>query len=221
MVATAGDFKAAGISVPLLVGGAALSDRFTRTRIAPAYGNAVLYAKDAMTGLRLMNGIMDPAEREATLALGGAEVSSGDAVPKGGGSPEGLAPQGSARSGTVRADIPIPPAPYLERKLRDVPDLAEVWSYINPYMLYGKHLGYKGNFEKALGEREAKALELFHAVEAVKQEAAGFMRVKTVWQFFEAERAGNAIRLFAPGGARVPGGTSSPPADTTRRGGSR
>ena len=41
-------------------------------------------------------------------------------------------------------------APYLDRKVREVPDLAEVWSYINPFMLYGRHLGYKGNFEQAL-----------------------------------------------------------------------
>ncbi|HUD98295.1 MAG TPA: homocysteine S-methyltransferase family protein, partial [Bryobacteraceae bacterium] len=34
MVTTAGDLKDSGIRVPLLVGGAALSDRFTRTRIA-------------------------------------------------------------------------------------------------------------------------------------------------------------------------------------------
>ncbi len=65
----------------------------------------------------------------------------------------------------MRAEIPIPPAPYLDRKLRDVPQLAEVWSYINPYMLYGRHLGYKGNFEKVLAERDPKALELFHNVE--------------------------------------------------------
>ena len=77
-----------------------------------------------------------------------------------------------ARSTKVRTDIPIPPAPYLERKVRDVPHLAEVWSYINPFMLYGRHLGYKGNFEKALAEHEPKALELFHNVEEVKQEAA-------------------------------------------------
>ena len=38
MVITAGDLKDAGIAVPLLVGGAALSEKFTRTRIAPAYG---------------------------------------------------------------------------------------------------------------------------------------------------------------------------------------
>jgi hypothetical protein len=55
-----------------------------------------------------------------------------------------------SRSRKVRPDIPIPAAPYLDRKVRDVPHLAEVWSYINPHMLYGKHLGYKGNFEKNL-----------------------------------------------------------------------
>ena len=67
-------------------------------------------------------------------------------------------------------------------------------------MLYGRHLGFKGNFEKLLAERDPKALKLFHDVEEVKAEAASFMKVKAVWQFFEAERDGNAIHLFAPGG---------------------
>jgi 5-methyltetrahydrofolate--homocysteine methyltransferase len=196
MVTAAGDLKAAGISVPLLVGGAALSQKFTTSRIAPAYGQAVCYAKDAMTGLALMNRLMDPAEREATLA---AHTSAGPAVePAPAAQP--AAPLGTERSAKVRTDIPIPAAPYLERKMRDAPHLAEVWSYINPFMLYGRHLGYKGNFEKALAEREPKAQELFHNLEAVKQEAARFMKVRAVWRFFEAEREGNAIHLFAPGG---------------------
>jgi 5-methyltetrahydrofolate--homocysteine methyltransferase len=84
--------------------------------------------------------------------------------------------------------------------VRDIPNLAEVWSYINPFMIYGRHLGYKGNFEKALAEHDEKALELFHNVEEVKQEAARFMKVKAVWQFYEAERDGNSIHLFAPAG---------------------
>ena len=110
-----------------------------------------------------------------------------------------VSPDGRARSTKVRTDLPIPPAPSLERKVRDVPDLAEVWSYVNPFMLYGKHLGFKGNFEKALADRDPKALELFHDVECVKQDAANWMRVRAVWQFFEAQRDGNSIRLFAPG----------------------
>src|SRR5208282_5576785 len=67
MVTTAADLREAGITVPLLVGGAALSEKFTRNKIAPQYSTAVCYAKDAMTGLRLMNQLSDPAQRDATL----------------------------------------------------------------------------------------------------------------------------------------------------------
>ncbi|MBX5495887.1 MAG: dihydropteroate synthase, partial [Bryobacteraceae bacterium] len=194
MVVTAGDLRAAGITVPLLVGGAALSDKFTRTRIAPSYAAPTFYAKDAMTGLRLLNEIMDPSRRDQVLKehtlLEPAE--SGTAT-------RPVVPASESRSPKVRTDVPIPAAPYLDRKVRDVPHLAEIWSYINPYMLYGRHMGFKGNFEKLLAERDEKALQLFHDMEEVKREVATWMRVRAVWQFFEAEREGNSIHLFAPG----------------------
>ncbi|HWR50725.1 MAG TPA: methionine synthase [Bryobacteraceae bacterium] len=196
MIVTAADLRDAGISVPLLVGGAALSARFTQSRIAPAYGEAVCYCKDAMTGLQTMNELVDPATRPRVLAASTHRETPPVAVVA-----AAAAPAGEARSAKVRTDVPIPPAPYLDRKVRDVPQLAEVWSYINPFMLYGKHLGYKGNFEKALAEREPKALELFHNVERVKHDVAQWMKIRAVWQFFEAERDGNAIHLFAPGAA--------------------
>src|SRR5262249_60787802 len=62
-VLTAEDLKDAAIDQPLLVGGAALSDRFTRGKIAPAYGGTVVYANDAMNGLDLLNKLMDPETR--------------------------------------------------------------------------------------------------------------------------------------------------------------
>jgi 5-methyltetrahydrofolate--homocysteine methyltransferase len=196
MIVTASDFKDAGIEVPLLVGGAALSEKFTTGKIGPAYGAPTFYSKDAMTGLRLMNEIMDPEIREKVLAEhiyteATAPIAPLETVP---------VPSGETRSPKVKTDIPIPPAPYEDRRVRLVPNLAEVWSYINPFMLYGRHLGFKGNFEKLLIQRDGKALELFHQVEDVKAEAAKFMKVRAVWQFFEAERAGNNLHLFAPGG---------------------
>lgn len=198
MVVTAEDLREAGIRVPLLVGGAALSEKFTVTKIAPAYQAPTFYAKDAMTGLQIMNALMDPAARDRLLA----ETRVAAPAPDGGAAPAGESARidaGDARSPKVRTDIPIPPAPYLDRRVRTVPNLAEIWSYINPYMLYGRHLGFRGNFEKALKERDAKALELYHDVEAVKEKAARWMKVRAVWQFFEAERHGNSIALFAPG----------------------
>ena len=197
MVITAGDLREAGIEIPLLVGGAALSARFTQTKIAPSYGKSVCYAKDAMTGLRLMNQLMDPATREQVLY---EHAASGNGfavattvkvaeIPK------------VMRSPKVPTDLPIPKVAYLERKVRLVPDLHEVWNYINPFMLYGRHLGFRGDFEKRFAERDVKAVELYESMEEVKREAEEFLKPRAAWQFFEAESDGGAMHLFAPGGA--------------------
>jgi 5-methyltetrahydrofolate--homocysteine methyltransferase len=197
MVTTAGDLKEAGINVPLLVGGAALSEKFTKNKIAPSYEAPTLYAKDAMTGLRLMNEIMDPELRETVLS---SHIFR-DVPPEPAPVEAAVVPSGEHRSPKVRTAIPIPPAPYLDRRVRTIPHLTEVWSYINPFMLYGRHLGFKGNFEKLLAARDPKALELFHNLEEVKHDAAGFMQPRAVWQFFEVEREGNSLHLFSPGAA--------------------
>ena len=196
MVITANDLKEAGIEVPLLVGGAALSAKFTEQKIAPSYSGAVCYAKDAMTGLRLMNELMDPTTRERVIA---EHAGNGNGVKVT--TTVKLAEKPAVKhSPKVRADLPIPPVASLERKARLVPDLREVWSYINPFMLYGRHMGYRGNFEKDLAAREAKAVELSNEMEEVKNEAAKFMKVRAVWQFFETEPDGDAVHLFEPGG---------------------
>src|SRR6185312_1429713 len=67
MVLTAQDMKDAGISVPILVGGAALSRKFTDTKIAKDYDGLVLYAKDAMNGLSLANQLQSPEEYQQLL----------------------------------------------------------------------------------------------------------------------------------------------------------
>jgi len=51
MTITARELARAGVNCPLLVGGAALTPRFTEANIAPHYGGPVFYAKDAMEGL--------------------------------------------------------------------------------------------------------------------------------------------------------------------------
>ncbi len=184
MVITAGDLKQAGITVPLLVGGAALSDKFTRTKIAPSYERVVIYCKDAMTGLSIMNKLMAGEKIETSRSDIPVAPTEAAEVP----------PETTTRSSRVRTLSPLP-VPYGDRKLRDVPQLREIWEYINPQMLYVRHLGFKTNFERALASRDPKALELFNLVEKVKSEAATFMKIKAVWQFFVAEADGNSLKL--------------------------
>jgi len=200
MVVTANDLKVAGIDQPLLVGGAALSDRFTRGKIAPSYGGTVVYCNDAMNGLDTLNRLMNPDERsrlEAELL----EKDVGERVR----TPVVEAPETEQRSTRISLDVPIPPVPDTGRHVERDIDLDEIWSYVNPQMLYGKHLGFRGRFSEMLARGETKAVDLERKVEAVKAECrAGAMRVRAVWQFFEAEPDGNRLHIFGNGDRSVP-----------------
>ncbi len=209
MVVTAEDLKTAGVDVPILVGGAALTNKFTRTRIAPAYGSLVAYAKDAMHGLDLMHKLMNPATRtamatqldaESTAALAAmAAAAAGAAAAGDAGAPA------ITRSPAVRLEIPIPDVPDLERHVLDLRSLDEIWQFLSPQMLYGRHLGLKGSFEKLRAAGDPKALALEATVDAIKAEArAGALRARCVWRFFEAESTGDTLRLFAGRGSTTP-----------------
>ena len=193
MVVTAGDLAAAGIDLPILVGGAALSKRFTDERIAPTYGGSVIYCSDAMAGLDTMLRIAKDGGIEA--AADGAKPKAVQAKP-----PARPRPRVGSAGPAIRSDIdPLPP-PRTDRVVwSPVADLREVWSYINPQMLYGKHLGLRGSFARLLEEGDVKAEKLDAVVESLKDEVEAWMRVRAVWRFYEAEPDGEAIRLFEPG----------------------
>ena len=90
---------------------------------------------------------------------------------------------------------------YLDRKVRLVPDLREVWSYINPFMLFGRHWAIAAISRSGWRSASRRRWNCLRAMEEVKEEAAKFMKVRAVWQFFEAEAEGERCIVFAPGGA--------------------
>ena len=61
MVITAESLSANNITIPLMVGGAALTKRFAETQIQDAYKGKIHYAKDAMTGLSMLQNIFPRA----------------------------------------------------------------------------------------------------------------------------------------------------------------
>ncbi|MEX0749352.1 MAG: methionine synthase [Dehalococcoidia bacterium] len=200
MVVTANDLKVAGIDKPLLVGGAALSDRFTRGKIAPSYGGTVVYCNDAMNGLDTLNRLMDPDQRtrlEADLLEKEFAERPRTVVEE--------AAETEQRSSRISLNVSIPHVPDTERHVERVLDLDEIWSYVNPQMLYGKHLGFRGRFTEMLERGDTKAIDLKRKVEAVKAESrAGAMHARAVWQFFEAEADGNKLHIFGNGDRSVP-----------------
>ena len=199
MVTTAQDLRAAGIEIPLFVGGAALTRKFTATRISVEYGGPTLYAKDAMDGLDLANRLFGATTRESLIERlrteherlrAGAEVSEG---PR----PITAAPARSA----VSRDVSVPKPPDLDlHVLRRVP-LTHVFPYLNLQMLLGKHLGVKGSVQRLLAEGDPKTLEINAVIEELKREAVeqGWLEANALYRFFEARSAGEDLILSRDG----------------------
>jgi 5-methyltetrahydrofolate--homocysteine methyltransferase len=196
MVLTAGDFAAAGIDTPLLVGGAALTRRFTHRKIANAYTGLCTYAKDAMAGLKLVERLMDPAARPA-LNQEVAEMITADTAQAAVEPGEAAEPNRNAAA-EVRRDIPVPAPPDLDRHVAEL-DLDRVWEYLNPQMVYGKHLGLKGSVKRLREEGDEKLAKLERIVDELKDVARhGAMKARAVWRFFPAEAEGNRVTLRDP-----------------------
>jgi 5-methyltetrahydrofolate--homocysteine methyltransferase len=198
MVVTADDFHTAGLQVPLLVGGAALTEKFTYTKIQPAYGSTVVYARDAMTGLDIANQLLDASARpalEAKVAARAAELSGQRPAPVAG-------PPATARGRRVRRDVPIPTPPDLKLHVLSSFDLDRIFPYINPAMLYNRHLGLRGRLERLLAERDARAEELHRQVRALQDEAVArrLLRPKALYKFFLAGSEGDDLVLSNPDG---------------------
>lgn len=187
MVVTAQDLRQAGISTPILVGGAALTRKFTENKIAPEYDGVVLYAKDAMDGLALANqlqqGEIDYKKKEAAES----EPTRPTAV-------------ATAFKSNVSTDVPVYIPADLERHvLRNVP-LDHVLPYVNWQMVLGHHLGLKGKVKRLLEERDEKALALKAVVDELVAEAKerGWIQPAGVYRFFPAQSDGNRVYVYDP-----------------------
>ncbi|MEA2603284.1 MAG: 5-methyltetrahydrofolate--homocysteine methyltransferase [Acidobacteriota bacterium] len=196
MVLTAGDLAAVGIDTPLLVGGAALTRRFTHRKIAQAYTGLCTYAKDAMHGLKLVERLMDPAVRP-DLAQEIADLIAADTVEASAEAAEAVEP-GRTAAAEVRRDVPVPIPPDLDRHVAEL-DLDKVWEYLNPQMIYGKHLGLKGSVTRLREEGDPKLAKLEAVMDELKDVARhGAMKARAVWRFFPAEADGNRVTLRDP-----------------------
>ena len=152
MVLTAQDLTQSSIDVPIMVGGAALSRKFTDFKIAPEYEGAVLYAKDAMDGLALANKLQNKEEVIQLLAdlktRQEKKVTVRERQPQ-----TAQAATAVLERSAISTDVPVFVPADLKRHVVKHYDLAQVLPYINWQMLLGHHLGLKGKVNKLLAEK--------------------------------------------------------------------
>ncbi|MFI2855760.1 methionine synthase [Paenibacillus sp. JSM ZJ436] len=202
MVLTAQDLKTAGISVPIMVGGAALTRKFTRTRIRPEYEGMVLYAKDAMDGLDLANKLSDPVNR-SSLQLQLEQEREEDAQVQ---TVVKVMPEPvRIKRSEVSTEAPVYMPPDLDRHIiRNYP-ISHILPYVNMQMLLGHHLGLRGSVEQLLAAQDPKAVSLKETVDSIFDEAIrnGIIQAHAMYRFFPAQSEGNDILIYDPADSKT------------------
>lgn len=81
-------------------------------------------------------------------------------------------------------------------------DLDEIFGYINPQMLYVRHLGYRGRFSEALQNDEPKAVELRRQVQRVEDImlSRSDIGASAVFKFFPCRSDGQWLIVYEADG---------------------
>jgi 5-methyltetrahydrofolate--homocysteine methyltransferase len=155
-----------------------------------------------MEGLDLAHQLMDEERRAALRTTLDAETQR---LLASAAKPAAPAPRAGRRMSSVRQDVEIPLPPDLKPHVVRAYDLAEVFRYINPVMLYTRHLGLR-NYEAALAGGDPRARELAAAVAAVEEVMLGRADIaaNAIYRFFPARSDGDrTVMIYSSDGKTV------------------
>jgi len=187
------------LTFPVIIGGAAINRRFGyRTHFAQdgtPYAGGVFYAKDAFEGLELVEGLVDPARREAVKH----EVLQKAIVERNRPAEPALAPAPARRSASVAAAPRVPAPPFWGPRV--VPSgaipLHDVWPHLDLAELYKLQWGVKAKgaeYERLVREEFGPKLEELKS----EAQAGGWLVPRVVYGYFPCHAEGNDLVVLDP-----------------------
>ena len=69
--------------------------------------------------------------------------------------------------------------------------------YVNPHMLYSKHLGLRGSYWKLKESGDAKLAELEQVIDRIRR--SGWIKPEAMYRYFEAYSEGNSVHVAQDG----------------------
>jgi 5-methyltetrahydrofolate--homocysteine methyltransferase len=216
-------FNEAGIAVPVILGGAALTPRFVHGDCRAAYRGQVIYGRDAFADLRFMDALMEAKAADAwndhqgflgpiPEGLGLASTDSADpAVPPSHGGDSAIPAVPAAepdagpndhRSESVPEEPSLNPPFWGSQVLteQDI-NLEEVFAYLDRNALFAGQWQLRKTQQQSRPDYEAMLAE---KAEPVLQQwmqrcvAEQLLTPRVAYGYFPCGRSGNAVVLFDP-----------------------
>ena len=210
MVNTVGVLKEAGIDIPIFVGGAALTEKFTVNKIEPSYeNNIVIYSKDAMTALADLNKMIDAEKfeefkaylqkrRDLLLVKSEEELAKLDVRQ----SVSSIKDQ-NGDFDFSKVELPkynfekIYKPETLNRQIITNISAKEVFKYLNLQMLIGKHLGLKSVVNNLLEQGDERVTKIYNEIIDIINHGDEYFDIKAVYKYFPTRKNGEKIEVLS------------------------
>jgi 5-methyltetrahydrofolate--homocysteine methyltransferase len=210
-----------GISVPVVLGGAALTRRYVEDDLSNTYKGTLFYAKDAFDGLHTMDRLTGGAEiEEAASERARAATASGNGVQPTDDSEDLVGEEAKlgirrkparpravttlagdtthTHRSDVREDAPIPRAPFYGSRVVEQIRLDDVFAFINETALF------KGQWQFKAGKRTPEEYRAFVAehvrpvYDELKERAKReeLLSPRVVYGYFPCQSAGNDLIIY-------------------------
>jgi 5-methyltetrahydrofolate--homocysteine methyltransferase len=208
-------FNERGITVPVILGGAALTPKFVYEDCQRAYHGKVIYGKDAFSDLHFMDKLM-PAkaqgnweDRQGFLdevdAVQAAELDVNRIVESAtaDGKVAIATPEDTRRSDAVAVDIDRPTPPFWGSKIlhpSDIP-MEEVFSYLDLQALVAGQWQFRKPKEQSREEYDAFLTnKVYPILEQWKKRILeeSLLHPQVVYGYFPCQAEGNSLHLYDP-----------------------
>ncbi len=214
-------FNEAGIDVPVILGGAALTPRFVQKDCREVYNGKVVYGRDAFADLRFMDALMEAKGQDNWSNTGGflegtpqgvgldesgaEETSSNGSTAEKELAKEPLAPVSTERSEAVPAE-PAATPPFLGSSVlgEDCIGIEEVFPYLDRNALFAGQWQIRKTQQQSREEYDAMLAE---KAEPVLQDWMArcleekLLTPRVAYGYFPVGREGNSLRVFDVNGS--------------------
>jgi 5-methyltetrahydrofolate--homocysteine methyltransferase len=191
--------KEMGINIPVLVGGAALTDNFVDEYCRANYDGPVFYCRDAFEGIvamsRIEEGNHDTNLRKSARQESRQQETRQIAIPD---VSEIIMP---------RRDVRIPTPPFWGRRILDTDVKQLAYEWINHKVLFSHRWGYSGkglSKEEKQQQFDEKFWPLFEGVKA-DVERLGLLEPTMIYGYWPARSHGNKLYILDEADGWLPG----------------
>ncbi len=174
-------YKEKGLNVPIMLGGAALTEKFVAQSCVPGYDHQVVYCTDAFAGLKAVRDFEEGKLESTTYSEKPVRQTS----------------QVVVAEADIARDTPVPAPPFFGTKHVTDIDASKIFPFVNDQALFRGRWGYRRGKMSSDEYNELIAGTVIPQYEELKRRAIdeGLIQPKVAYGYYHCYSEGNELKV--------------------------